>query len=396
VTNEMWQVKGDEGEGEHLSLRTFRYEGELRISIAVSVLFDFTGAGVARRVDVGSVREPYRALVKSACDVVVVGGGVRRLAIFRHGEVVVDEAAPSPGGMSPLDASSPLRAGLLHGDVRRRYDESPPRLDADFPWSYFQSAPASLRVGFLDGDEGVLLQRLDDDRADVRTRLPGLRARAVLVERGERRVVPLHLDTLAIDVERGTLLVVSRGVAVFRGAAGDAHVIARVGNGEEPTLPLHVATTRSLAGAKPPPLRPGLHSPPTLLASAPLVSPDAGAPFQLAGPMGKRRPTPRDGLPFAPVPGASSPWAPPAWPAPAPVPAPAAVPVSAPLRAPAPAITSVGASPTLASEPELEEDDGFGPMTPPSPAARVAAELRELGLSEDRVQRVMQSFHAEG
>jgi hypothetical protein len=79
-------------------------------------------------------------------------------------------------------------------------------LPADFQWEYFQAAPADQQIGFLKGDEWIVLDALDAAHPRIRMRLPGARAAARvhgLAAFGVRDGGPLDLalDLLHVDGE---------------------------------------------------------------------------------------------------------------------------------------------------------------------------------------------------
>jgi hypothetical protein len=84
-------------------------------------------------------------------------------------------------------------------------------LPAGFDLAGFQSAPRDQRTPHLRGDETLVLEHLHPEHAVLRTRLPGLRPRALL-ERNDGVVRPLVAvaDTLWIDTDRSLMTLVWR------------------------------------------------------------------------------------------------------------------------------------------------------------------------------------------
>jgi len=96
-----------------------------------------------------------------------------------------------------------------------------PWFPKDLDWSFFNSAPIAQQFdGYLRGDEMIALQNLVAGRPDFRSRLPGLKVRA-LIRRNRAETnedtgleeVGMNLDTLWINSETGELVLVWRGHA---------------------------------------------------------------------------------------------------------------------------------------------------------------------------------------
>ena len=129
---------------------------------------------------------------------------------------------PAPAAFGPVNRAWPLRrrkTGSYGGDyVKARW----PGLPLDFDWSYFNAAPAEQQVPYLKGDEKLIVQNVHPDEPIVGVRLPGWRPRCLVrqvlggLRRGDCEVVlkelPLALDTLAVDMDAGTLSLVWRGL----------------------------------------------------------------------------------------------------------------------------------------------------------------------------------------
>ncbi|WP_224240791.1 DUF2169 family type VI secretion system accessory protein [Hyalangium gracile] len=130
---------------------------------------------------------------------------------------------PRPAGAFPLLPdwkSRQQRAG--------RYDKKWlttrwPFFPEDFDGSFFNAAPQDQWIeGYWKGDEDIVLQNLHPRHAVLRTRLPGLRARAFLMEKDTGfREVPLRLDTITVDADAGVALVLWRGMVEVKTEALD-------------------------------------------------------------------------------------------------------------------------------------------------------------------------------
>jgi len=127
---------------------------------------------------------------------------------------------PTPAGAFPMGMGWKSRQALL-GTYDERWRKTRfPWLAEDFRFAFFNEAPEDQRVnGFWRGDESIQLSNLHPSVPKVRTRLPGLRARAFIeresadeTQPGAFEEVPLVLDTITIDADRGVALCVWRGL----------------------------------------------------------------------------------------------------------------------------------------------------------------------------------------
>jgi uncharacterized protein YjbI with pentapeptide repeats len=142
--------------------------------------------------------------------------------------------------MSPRDMHPPAGFGPLAREWRQRRDDlkefGPGWLKDHWPWlpqgfdpEFFMAAPPDQRLpGFFRGDEPLAFENLFADAADVRTQLPGIRARLFVLAKtgprlhdppGEFTEVPLAFDTLAVDLDARTVVLVWRGMAAVRSLA---------------------------------------------------------------------------------------------------------------------------------------------------------------------------------
>jgi uncharacterized protein YjbI with pentapeptide repeats len=129
---------------------------------------------------------------------------------------VVDPADPRrPAGFGPIARTWPVRRRLLGKTPPEALEGAVAEIPEAFDGSYFQAAPTDQRIGYLRGDEWILLEGLHPDAPLLRMRLPGARARARvhgLSAFGMDEGLPLELsaDTLRIDGEEQTCTVTWR------------------------------------------------------------------------------------------------------------------------------------------------------------------------------------------
>ncbi len=146
-----------------------------------------------------------------------VGVGADERAIAPS--IVHPEDAERVGGFGPISRYWKLRRGQLSTRTRRRLEGDIPDVPPSFDWSYFQAAPVDQRLSYLSGDEWLVLDGMHPTMLRVQTRLPKVRAVA--------RVMPLEPttaggdaiamvgDTLAIDAEAQTCTVTWRGTVTL-------------------------------------------------------------------------------------------------------------------------------------------------------------------------------------
>lgn len=124
--------------------------------------------------------------------------------------------APDPAGFGPIDRRWADRTARLG-----TYDEAWlasrwPDLPDDFDWGTFNAAPKDQQViGYLRGDEPLAFENMHPEHALYSSRLPGARVRAfarVEAKGGlELREVKLQLDTLWVNMDMESLILVWRG-----------------------------------------------------------------------------------------------------------------------------------------------------------------------------------------
>ncbi|MRG96649.1 DUF2169 family type VI secretion system accessory protein [Polyangium spumosum] len=126
---------------------------------------------------------------------------------------------PAPAGFGPISVMWPARAGKVGKEYGKAWqDKRAPFYAEDFDWKYFHAAPPDQQLpGYLRGDEELLFQNLHETEPTLRARLPGTRVRVfVHDDAGRLREVPMSLDTLLADLDRGVLELTFRGVVEVR------------------------------------------------------------------------------------------------------------------------------------------------------------------------------------
>jgi uncharacterized protein YjbI with pentapeptide repeats len=131
---------------------------------------------------------------------------------------------PRPMGFGPIASDWTPRRTALGGTYDRAWlEQAWPYLPADFDWSYFNAAPASLQASALEGDEPYELLGVHPEKAHsaIRGRLPGVSVRALALgktESGTRLTeVPLRIDTVRFDAEALTVSLTWRGALAVSG-----------------------------------------------------------------------------------------------------------------------------------------------------------------------------------
>ncbi|MCA9607918.1 MAG: DUF2169 domain-containing protein [Myxococcales bacterium] len=155
----------------------------------------------------GVAADPYDAL-----------GRVALPNVEQHGRLLRSPGErPDRVGAWPIPRTWPERMrlmGTMYGAAYLR--DRWPYFAEDFRWSHFQAAPEPQRIeGYWRGDEEIELARLHPAHPRVKCQLPGIRARAFVLERGREhgplREVGMVLDTIAIDAGEGTATLLWRG-----------------------------------------------------------------------------------------------------------------------------------------------------------------------------------------
>jgi hypothetical protein len=120
-------------------------------------------------------------------------------------------------GFGPIGQAWPARRRLL-GSLPRLVLSTSHVLDLPdaFDWEYLQAAPLDQRIGFLHGDEWIVMDGFHPTHARLRTRLPGARGLALVYGLSpwgvlEGQPIALHGDTLRIDVDEERCTLTCRG-----------------------------------------------------------------------------------------------------------------------------------------------------------------------------------------
>lgn len=128
---------------------------------------------------------------------------------------------PEPSGYGPLNRQWPQRASKTGSYKGKWLKERWPFLPDDFDYTYFNAAPEDQQLRkYLRGDEELRFENLHPKHAVYKSALPGLRIRVFLSEKLKEgtkfREVPMNLDTLFVDMDKETVVLVWRGNAPVR------------------------------------------------------------------------------------------------------------------------------------------------------------------------------------
>ncbi len=121
-----------------------------------------------------------------------------------------------PVGFGPISETWPQRRSKFGTFDQRYMKERWPGLPADIDWSCFNVASADQQLEpYLRGDEELYFEHLHPRIAQYQSRLPGLRIRCFLNEQMGAgyllREIPMHIDTVWIDMDSETLVLAWRG-----------------------------------------------------------------------------------------------------------------------------------------------------------------------------------------
>lgn len=117
-----------------------------------------------------------------------------------------------PAGSFPIGMTWPARRRHLGTYDARWQKTRAPWLAEDFRFAFFNEAPEDQQIdGYWRGDEAIDLRHLHPRLPSVRSALPGILARAFVERDGAFDEVPLALDTLTVDADRGLAFAVWRG-----------------------------------------------------------------------------------------------------------------------------------------------------------------------------------------
>lgn len=117
-----------------------------------------------------------------------------------------------PACFAAIPPDAPMRRRFVAAGYEATLERPIPDLSEGIHYSYFQSASPDQQVGFLVGDEAIVLEGLTPNGASFRTTLPGEVALARAYFPPTRvSSVELFADTLRINGDTGTCSVVWRG-----------------------------------------------------------------------------------------------------------------------------------------------------------------------------------------
>lgn len=126
---------------------------------------------------------------------------------------------PFPAGFAPLSPKWDTRKSKL-GTYTGSYRKTRwPWFPADFDYAYFNAAPPEMQAnGFLLGDEPLYFENLHPDFSVFESNLPGIRVRCFInragaTSPGRFEEVTMNLDTLWVDMEAQSMVLLWRGVA---------------------------------------------------------------------------------------------------------------------------------------------------------------------------------------
>jgi uncharacterized protein YjbI with pentapeptide repeats len=130
-----------------------------------------------------------------------------------------------PAGFGPLGRTGSERMALSGSYSDQWKRDRWPWLPEDFDWGYFNAAPPDQQVqGYLQGNETLYLENMHPRHSQWRAWLPGTRVRCFVSENPEAgpwfREITMALDTLWVDMDDPTLVLIWRGVATV--ASSDA------------------------------------------------------------------------------------------------------------------------------------------------------------------------------
>ena len=127
---------------------------------------------------------------------------------------------PPPAGFGPLSRGWGLRSRKTGTYDERWLETRWPWFAQDLDWTFFNAAPPEQQLpGYLRGDETLYFENLSAVAPVYRSQLPGLRVHG-FVDRNARSAdkqpafeeIPMHLDTLWVDMDTKQLVLVWRGV----------------------------------------------------------------------------------------------------------------------------------------------------------------------------------------
>ena len=128
-----------------------------------------------------------------------------------------------PAGFGPLGRTWSQRMALSGSYGKKWQKERWPWFPEDFDWSYFNAAPPDQQIkGYLKGDEPLYFENMHPQQRTFNASLPGTRVRCFIAEQCDNkasfREVQTRLDTLWVDMDKGQLVLVWRGLATTSSA----------------------------------------------------------------------------------------------------------------------------------------------------------------------------------
>jgi hypothetical protein len=187
-----------------------------------------------------------------------------------------------PAGFGPIAGSWPTRARLLGAFDPTRLEDPILELPDDFPWLFFQAAPSDQRLGFLRGDETIVIDGMTASTPSIESQLPGLSGVARVHTRaqgaGPGEPISLFADTLSIDADMLCCSMIWRGTLVLRGDAepGELLVVAHLATAKTSSVRARPTTQLTMTE--------GHGNPQPRAAVLPFVAPTEGASIHAAAP----------------------------------------------------------------------------------------------------------------
>lgn len=137
-----------------------------------------------------------------------------------HRLVVSRNDQPGPAGFGPLHSLWTERVGKLGTYDQEWLQGRWPWFPTDFDWTYYNAAQDEMRMeGYLKGDEMLDFEYLHPEHSKYSSRLPGVSVRCLVSKPDEVAAEEIHchevdlrLDTLWVDMDAETLVLVWRGV----------------------------------------------------------------------------------------------------------------------------------------------------------------------------------------
>ncbi|MBC2713115.1 MAG: DUF2169 domain-containing protein [Desulfosarcina sp.] len=123
-----------------------------------------------------------------------------------------------PAGFGPFNREWTQRKKKLGTYTGKYLSTQWPWFAENMDWGYFNSSPEELQTDFLNGDETLYFENLNQEHPNCRSKLPGLKIRC-FVSRDEAvsnaahpfSEVSMNLDTLWVDMDAEKLVLVWRG-----------------------------------------------------------------------------------------------------------------------------------------------------------------------------------------